>query len=56
MGSPCLVKMSGVQALLSRVENALGASAVTRNLMSVFMCLLILLLSIAVPTDERRSL
>jgi hypothetical protein len=44
MGRPCLVKMSGIQALLSRVENALGASAATRNLMSVFMCLVIPLL------------
>jgi hypothetical protein len=66
MGSPYRAKMSGVSALLSRAatasdqagpqdEDAPGASAATRNLMSVFMCLLILLLSIVVPTDGQRS-
>jgi len=47
MGSPCPVKMSGVSALLGKVENAPATSAANPNLIIVFISLVSLVFSIS---------
>jgi hypothetical protein len=53
MGSPCCVKISGLSALLGKVENAPTASAANPNLTIVFICIIFFYERVLAPSEGK---